>query len=74
MLHVKSEDLRLYNITADENNPILLEDESMTLEELGFDNEQKAAIKEGFKLLVESKLASPYIAYTFDILFAACGQ
>ena len=53
MLHVKSEDLRLYNITADENSPVLLEDETVTLEE-EFDLE-KAATKEGFKLLIESK-------------------
>ncbi len=55
MLHVKSEDLRLYNITADENSPQLLEDETATLEDTNFTNTHKAATKDGFKLLVESK-------------------
>ena len=57
MLHVKSEDLRLYDITADENSPVPLEDEEVTLESLSFDNSQKSVAKEGFRLLIESMFA-----------------
>lgn len=52
MLHVKSEDLRLYDLTDSENNPKLLEDETHTLKDLDFD---KPPGKEGFKLLIESE-------------------
>lgn len=55
VLHVKGEDLRLYDLTGDEDCPRLLEDESQTLEQLGFSKGQKASPKEGFKLLVESE-------------------
>ena len=55
MLHVKSEDLRLYDITTDENSPVMLEDENDTLEKLGFDT--TTVPKDGFKLLVESECA-----------------
>lgn len=58
MLHVKSEDLRLYDITVDENSPVPLEDEEATLESLNFNNSQKPATKEGFKLLIESMYKS----------------
>ena len=54
MLHVKSEDMRLYDITADENSPKLLEDETVSIRDLGFSNGLKPAPKEGFKLLIES--------------------
>ena len=56
MLHVKSEDLRLYDLTASENNPKLMEDETLTLKELDFDQPPG---KEGFKLLIESELGEP---------------
>ena len=55
MLHVKGEDLRLYDLTEDENNPKLLEDETLLLKELGFDKPPKPPTKDGFKLLIESK-------------------
>lgn len=53
VLHVKSEDLRLYSL-ADENSPILLEDEAKTIGEQDF-YVQKQGAKDGFVLLVESK-------------------
>ena len=53
MLHVKSEDLRLYDLTHDENAPKLLEDETQTIQEM-FDTTQKPASKESLKLLIES--------------------
>lgn len=54
LLHVKSEDLRLYDLTADEDFPKPLEDETQTLQEIGFNKTSKVAPKEGFKLLIES--------------------
>ena len=48
VLRVKGEDLRLYNYSSDD--PVLLEEEAATLEDLG--------LVEGDKLLVESR--SPY--------------
>ena len=46
ILHVKSEDLRLYDL-SDEENPVLLDNETMTIDDLKF--------SDGQKLLVESK-------------------
>ena len=45
VLHVKQEDLRIYDATNEES-PELLDDETKTVEELGF--------KDGHKILVES--------------------
>ncbi len=48
-LRVKAEDLRLYNFTSSSGEePVLLEDDSLTLEDLG--------LTDGDKLLVESEL------------------
>ena len=52
MLHVKSEDLRLYDLTENENSPKLLEDETLSVKDLGFD---KPPGKDGYKLLIESE-------------------
>ena len=52
ILHVKSEDLRLYNL-SDEENPVHLDNETMTVSDLKF--------CDGQKLLVESE-------YTFVML------
>ena len=46
VLHVKSEDLRLYDLT-DEENPVHLDNETRTVEDLTF--------TDGQKLLIESK-------------------
>ena len=46
VLHVKSEDLRLYDL-SDEENPVLLDDENRTVNDLKF--------TDGQKLLVESE-------------------
>ena len=46
VLHVKSEDLRLYNLT-DEEDPVHLDDETKTVADLQF--------SDGQKLLVESE-------------------
>ena len=46
VLHIKPEDLRIYNLT-DEESPELLDDEDKTIEELSFKN--------GQKILIESK-------------------
>lgn len=54
MLHVKSEDLRLYDLTVGEDTPKLLEDEEITIVEMCNENSKKVSAKEGFKLLVES--------------------
>lgn len=53
MLHVKPEDLRLYNL-SNEDNPVLLEDETQTIEELEF--------KDGQKILVEGNVS----CYNYD--------
>lgn len=53
VLHVKSEDLRLYSM-ADENSPVLLEEENKTIEEQDF-YQQKQMAKDGFMMLVESE-------------------
>lgn len=50
---MKADDLRVYNM-VDENSPVLLEDETKTIEEMDF-YQQKSGIKEGFLLLVESE-------------------
>ena len=46
VLHVKSEDLRLYDL-SDEENPVHLDDETKTMGDLKF--------TDGQKLLIESK-------------------
>ena len=53
VLHVKSEDLRLYSL-ADVNSPVLLEEEDKTIEEQDF-YQQKHVPRDGFLLLVESE-------------------
>ena len=52
VLHVKSEDLRLYDLT-DEENPVHLDNEGLTVAELQF--------RDGQKLLVESENKPPHI-------------
>ena len=56
MLHVKTEDLRIYSM-VDENNPVLLEEEGKTIGELEFHfSQQKPGTREGgYPILVESK-------------------
>ena len=54
VLHVKPEDLRLYSL-ADENSPILLEEEDKTIEEQDFYQQKQQGSKDGFMLLIESK-------------------
>ena len=55
LLHVKSEDLRLYDL-VNENSPVLLEDETLTIRELGYESSRKPS-KESYKLLIESKFS-----------------
>ncbi|CAI8055038.1 hypothetical protein GBAR_LOCUS30033 [Geodia barretti] len=44
VLHVKSEDLRLYDLT-DEENPVHLDNETRTVEDLTFTDGQKLLIE-----------------------------
>ncbi len=52
MLHVKSEDLRLYDLT-NEDSPVLLEEENSTIENLYVNAKNRP--KDGYKLLIESR-------------------
>ena len=52
VLRVKTEDLRLYSYSSDD--PVLLEDESSSLDQLG--------LKDGDKLLVESEWCCMHIS------------
>lgn len=48
ILHVKMEDLRLYDLT-NEDSPVLLEDENKTVDDLEY--------KDGHKILIEGKVS-----------------
>lgn len=58
VLHIKPEDLRVYDL-SNENSPVLLEDEAMTVQDLEqqlLKSQQKSGgPKEGYRLLVESE-------------------
>ena len=60
VLHVKSEDLRLYDLT-DEENPVHLDNEGLTVAELQF--------RDGQKLLVESENKPPHTHTAHKRLF-----
>ena len=65
MLHVKTEDLRIYSM-VDENNPVLLEEEGKTIGDLEFHfSQQKPGTREGgYPILVESKWAVVSVSVT----------
>ena len=44
VLHVKSEDLRLYDL-SDEGNPVLLDNETMTIADLKFTDGQNILVE-----------------------------
>ena len=57
VLHVKSEDLRLYDLT-DEENPVHLDNETRTVEDLVF--------TDGQKLLIESNQCLRHMRYNTE--------
>ena len=64
VLHVKSEDLRLYNL-SDEENPVHLDNENMTVADLKFADNQK--------LLIESKIPyNTHLRVTVTFIMCVC--
>lgn len=65
VLHVKAEDLRVYGM-ADENSPVLLEDETKTIAEVEY-FQPKPGNKDGILLLIESEYnLDPYQSLVED--------